>query len=236
MIEIQYELRLKTPTHVGAGYGFAGFLDSVVMRDGSGLIYIPGSSIKGKARATARRLADGLQGTSANLCDKAANCLLHEGKPCIVCRLFGSPQFPGTLYFDNIVLPDLYQKILRFMHKHKKPLLARQAMTQKRTHVMLSRRRRAALPDHLFTNELIRADLPLKGAVRGHLPHSQKAQTVKRDLALLRGALGLITHIGRARSRGLGYCDIHVVSFMIDGQSFTNAEYEQALQQLGEEA
>ena len=50
MIKLTYQIHFLTPVHVGTGYGFAGFLDSVVVRDGQGHIYLPGSSIKGKVR------------------------------------------------------------------------------------------------------------------------------------------------------------------------------------------
>lgn len=233
MIELAYEIQFKTPAHVGTGYGFAGFLDSVVVRDGQGHVYLPGSTIKGKTRAAARRLALGLQ-LDTPLCEAGTPCrLLSDHAPCPVCRLFGSPQFPGQLHFDNVQLPEDYRRLLEAMDQQD-PLTARRATTQRRTHVMLSRRRRAARPDHLFTNELIRHDLPLSGHIVGNvIDHEGVDTATDTDLALLWGALRLVTHLGRARSRGLGRCAISVTSLHIDGEPFTAANYAAALDDLG---
>lgn len=232
MIELTYEVRLKTPVHVGAGYGFAGFLDSVVVRDSRGHIYLPGSTVKGKVRAAARRLARALP-LGGQLCATGSPCGLARGAPCPVCRLFGSPHFPGRLYFDNVQLPDAYRKLLTEMHQQDR-LVARQAMTLRRTHVMLSRRRRAARPNHLFTNELTRSDLPLSGRVVGEVigRAGAAATELQDELALLWGAMRLVTHLGRARGRGQGHCAIAVTSLQVAGAALTAEDYAAALRQL----
>lgn len=233
MIELIYQLRFETPVHVGTGYGFASFLDSVVMRDRQGQVYLPGSSIKGKARAAARRLVHGLQ-VPTELCPAGTPCGRQKSEPCAVCRLFGSPQFPGQLFFDNVHLPDDYRRLLTEL-KEQDRLLARQATTQRRTHVMLSRQRRASRPDHLYTNELVQADLPLGGHISGQVVggQGQAVPASENDLALLWGALRLVTHLGRARSRGLGRCTIHVVQMQINGSTCQETDCGQMLQALG---
>jgi hypothetical protein len=147
-----------------------------------------------------------------------------------VCRLFGSPQYSGQLHFDNVELPDSYRELLAALAEDDR-LAARRAITGQRTYVMLSRRRRAARPDHLFTNELVWADLPLSGRIVGEVigRAGQSATVLGADLALLWGALSLVTHLGRARGRGLGRCAIEVSSFQVSGASFTAADYAAAL-------
>jgi CRISPR/Cas system CSM-associated protein Csm3 (group 7 of RAMP superfamily) len=235
MIELTYLVHFHTPVHVGTGYGFAGFLDSVVVRDGQGQVYLPGSTIKGKARAAARRLARGL-GLGSLLCPVGMPCGLVSGEPCPVCRLFGSPQFPGQLHFDNVQLPAHYRELLAQLAREDR-LTARRAVTESRTGVMLSRRRRAARPEHLFTYELVRTDLPLAGRIVGEVigREGQDAIALQDDLVLLWGALGLVTHLGRARGRGLGRCSIEVTSVEAAGQPFTAADYAAALCVLKEE-
>jgi CRISPR/Cas system CSM-associated protein Csm3 (group 7 of RAMP superfamily) len=232
MIELNYRIRFQSPVHVGAGYGFAGFLDSVVIRDGRGHVYIPGSTIKGKARAAGRRLAYGL-GLGPQLCPAGRPCGLARGAPCPICRLFGSPQFPGQLHFDNVQLSDAYRALLDELTQQD-PLAARQAVTERRANVMLSRRRRAARPDHLFTQELVRTDLSLSGQIVGEVVGREgwTAHDLRRDLALLWGALGLVTHLGRARGRGLGRCSIEVTSVEVSGHPFTAEDYASALHVL----
>lgn len=229
MIELTYQIRFKTPVHVGTGYGFAGFLDGVVVRDGQDHVYLPGSTIKGKTRAAARRLARGL-GLGLHLCPAGTPCGLARDAPCPVCRLFGSPQFPGQLHFDNVQLPETYRDLLDYLAEQDR-LAARRATTQRRTNVMLSRRRRAARPDHLFTNELVRCDLLLSSRIVGEVigREGQGAADLGGDLALLWGALRLVTHLGRARGRGLGRCAIEVESLQVAGEPFTEGDYAVAL-------
>jgi hypothetical protein len=151
--------------------------------------------------------------------------------------LFGSPQYPGQLYFDNVELSQIYRDLLTALGKEDR-LAARQAVAGRRTAVMLSRQRRAARPDHLFTNELVWASLPLTGRIVGEVISGagQDAQASRDDLALLWGALGLVTHLGRARSRGLGQCTVEVISFAVAGVPFTTADLAATLQMLGEGA
>jgi len=232
MIELIYHIHFYTPVHIGTGYGFAGFLDSVAIRDGQGHVYLPGSTVKGKARAAARRLAHGL-GLGSQICQADTPCGLARGAPCPVCRLFGSPQFPGQLHFDNVQLPEHYRKLLTALAE-RDPLAARRAVTKPRTGVMLSRRRRATRPEHLFTYELVRTDLPLSGRIVGEVIGREgwNGQDLREDLALLWSALKLVTHLGRARGRGLGRCFIEVTSVEVAGQPFTAADYASALRAL----
>lgn len=227
MIEITYQIHFKTPAHIGTGYGFAGFLDSVVVRDGSDTVYLPGSSIKGKTRAAARRLAHGL---GLAVCPVGIPCRLTTSEPCPVCRIFGSPHFPGGLHFDNVSLPDDYRRLLKTLREMDE-LGARQATTERRTYVMLSRRRRSARPDHLFSHELLRADVPLHGKIQGEIIGrvGQAAPAIAEDIVLLRGSLELITHLGRARARGLGWCEVEVESMRVAGLPVVDHDFQQGL-------
>lgn len=237
MIELDYRIYFDTPVHVGTGYGYAGFLDSVVLRDGQERPYVPGSTIKGKARAASRRLADSL-GLRGQLCSVGEPCGLQRRTPCPVCRLFGSPHFPGQLHFDNVLLSEAYRQILKSLAQESwERLEVRRGVTESRTSVMLSRRRRAAHPDHLFTYELLRADLPLSGRIVGEVIGRQRwsGRDLRADLALLWSALKLVTHLGKGRSRGLGRCSIEVVGIEVAGQPFTKDDYAVALQAFSEE-
>jgi CRISPR/Cas system CSM-associated protein Csm3 (group 7 of RAMP superfamily) len=170
---------------------------------------------------------------ASQLCQTGSPCSLRRSTPCPVCRRFGSPQFSGQLYFDNVELPDAYQTLLAEMRQQDQ-LAARQAMTLRRTHVMLSRRRRSARPNHLFSQEMIRADLPLSGCIVGEVTGRTGADTARlqEDLALLWGAIQLVTHLGRARGRGLGQCALVVTSLQVGGETFSGEAYATALRQL----
>ncbi|WP_437876884.1 RAMP superfamily CRISPR-associated protein [Sorangium sp. So ce513] len=56
-VEIMYAVDTTGPLHVGTGHGVAG-LHRAMLRDHNGLPYIPGSTIKGRARYAAIRICD----------------------------------------------------------------------------------------------------------------------------------------------------------------------------------
>jgi len=207
MIKIAYQLTFHAVSHIGTGEGFAGFLDSIVVRDSDAHVYVPGSSIKGKTRAAARRLAQSLHLYS---CPPDQPCP-PTADGCIICAIFGSSQRAGRFYFDNVQLPSLYKDLLADVHKYD-PVRSRELTTDRRTQVMLSRQRRSARPDHLFTSELMQPDLPLTGSIVGNIVGQGDDETVDipAEAALLWGALESITHMGKSRSRGWGRCSIGV--------------------------
>jgi CRISPR/Cas system CSM-associated protein Csm3 (group 7 of RAMP superfamily) len=227
VIEFAYQLSFHTVSHIGTGRGFAGFLDGIVMRDHDDNVYVPGSSIKGKTRAAARRLAHSL---GIHRCPPEHPCG-PAGAVCTICAIFGSPQIAGRFYFENVQLPTLYQDLLADVRKYD-PIRARNLTTDRRTQVMLSRRRRSAHPDHLFTFELMQPDLPLSGRIEGHLSSLADDQMLPREALLLWGALESITHMGKSRARGWGRCSLHAELFW-QGQPVDRRQYAEALRQLG---
>lgn len=56
-VEIAYTIETKGPLHIGTGHGAAG-LHRAMLRDHNGLPYVPGSTIKGRARYAAIRICD----------------------------------------------------------------------------------------------------------------------------------------------------------------------------------
>jgi len=72
---VKGDLVLQTAIHVGAGRIPARGTDSPIIRDGSGLPFIPGSSIKGAVRAAVERIVPNLDVAACGLYNKQTGCL-----------------------------------------------------------------------------------------------------------------------------------------------------------------
>lgn len=132
-ITIHGRLAFETAFHIGSGREGEMATDmGVLLEQGSGRPILPGSSLKGKFRATAERLA-GYLGLSACLLDtglSGVNCVTDEAyrrerhkefqnlqndkakldwlaeNICGVCALFGSPLHASRIFFSDGRLKD----------------------------------------------------------------------------------------------------------------------------------
>lgn len=229
MLEITYTLQLITSLRIGTGIGVAGYLDNTVTRDGRGLLVIPGSTLKGKARATFYRLADQLHGNLHPRASEPIGCLANQ-PPCIVCRVFGAPHWPDSIHFEPAVLHPELQALLEKLDEerlanHRAPLAAQRYGRQVRTNVALDRRQRTAMADHLFTWEAVDPEVSFYGRIT--TPEGKSLRTY--EIALLKAALGFITHLGGSRGRGLGRCTLTVNQVLVDGSEMSAEELDAVL-------
>jgi len=83
----------ETPLHIGAGREEFGATDNPIIRDISGMPYIPGSSLKGVIRNIVEQYlrSKGEYVCDVFISDEEREKLESEGKePCLVCRIFGN--------------------------------------------------------------------------------------------------------------------------------------------------
>lgn len=197
-LSLTYEIEMLTAFHIGTGYGLAGVVDERTVRAANGSVYVPGSSVKGRARYHLGLLAEAFD-------------FRHDGprcqRPnCPLCTLFGSPRREATLLFSDATLTEVWKEELRPFHEF-----------ESRYNVALSRRRGVALEKLLFSTEAGAAGLQFQGRIEGHLDDSGQTvamgeRAVPRNLVLLVAALRAITHLGGRKSRGLGRCRVEVNS------------------------
>ncbi|MEM3366223.1 MAG: CRISPR-associated RAMP protein Csx7 [Candidatus Methanomethyliaceae archaeon] len=88
-------LEAVTPIHIGSGKAEVEIqqVDMPVLTDTEGRPYIPGSSLKGRVRAEAERIARKLGKYVCNPPDVKTMCGSLKGDPedfCICCRIFGT--------------------------------------------------------------------------------------------------------------------------------------------------
>ena len=154
-----YTLCFRSPASVFSGLAVAGLVDLMVIRNHDGLPIIPGSSVKGRWRFFAERLA---RSKPDNILDSIKihpmnkpHCKAKD-KACTICRLFGNPSLPSLLWVGDAVLDHETAKYFRnLLGRNTNPVI--HPDTEIRPGVALSRRRRAALPGHLFFDEAVPA-------------------------------------------------------------------------------
>ncbi len=212
-ISLSLEITLETALHVGTGFGLAQLLDD---RTTCGphpyptyeatLPYIPGSSLKGRLRAHAERMA-------ASLALAQATLLIED--------LFGTARIPGRLVFPDAHLVEVDERMIARKDANLLPYLA----LEERTFVALSRQRRTAIDKRLARIEATSAGLRMETTLRGWLLPEQ----AQLALALLVLAAHTTTMIGGHKARGMGAVQIRASTCMIDEQVLSLAQLWEAL-------
>lgn len=199
--ELRFELVFRTPVGVFTGLGVAGLVDRVVIRDARGLPYIPGSTVKGRLRFFAERVLRSAP-------EKAGELRVHRtdrphcksfAHACTVCRLFGNPAIRARLRVGQAVLPAPTAVLFRrLLAADSNPVLHPDA--DLRPGVAVSRRRRSAVPDHLFFDETIPA-VTFEGRIR-------LAEGLRDDEITFLASVGrLVDALGSRKAAGRGRLD-----------------------------
>lgn len=176
---------------------------------------LPGSSVKGKLRHECERILTRL-GQKVCLAPRAdlmcPNAERVPEQPCPACRLFGHPgrqvDDASRLFFSDAIA-DLDGSAARFA-------------TRAQAGVSLSRRRRTAEDQRLYTIERGVEGLSYKGTISGYL----RDETARRQAALLIAALGSLVAVGGGKSRGAGWTKVEVTSVTLDGESLSAPQLE----------
>lgn len=195
-------VRLSSPMHIGTGAA-RGLVNRTIVRGRDGLVYVPGSTLKGKSRDACEALAD-LYGIG---CECQA---VEERRRCIVCRIFGGPGQPSGLRWHSANMSREWIEALGGRHGHP----ATFGQTTTRTQVQLSRLRGTAAEARLFTSEHAAADLTfdarpaLSGRCRLTRMQVVDDPDVYYELVLLFAGLKLVARLGGGKSRGAGECEI----------------------------
>lgn len=221
---LSYVIEFTTPFHIGSGYGLAGFVDATAVRHRDGNIYMPGASVKGRARYH----LTGLLGQPWD--HDLAPCLPDAVREdeiqtvCSICNLFGSSQIPPHLFFGDAALKaeaNLAGQAAKAassknMDEHERAALRRRSQVERRSQTSISRRRRVAKEELLFVTEIGQAGLSFRGLVEGVLPDQGRTVRLKdgtklpADLGWLMAALRAIEQLGGRKSRGLGHCIVTI--------------------------
>lgn len=162
---------------------------------------IPATSIEGWLRDNAERILQGLRQKACDASQPSAIC-----GECLVCRAFGHPRMKSPLRFEDTPLEG--------------------SLADNRTSVSLSRCRKTAYEERLFTTKVAWAqEFVVKGS--GFFEMAEKA---KDATALLWLASNLGFAIDASRSRGLGWLESESFSAQCNGVPVEIEELEKNCQ------
>jgi CRISPR/Cas system CSM-associated protein Csm3 (group 7 of RAMP superfamily) len=168
-------------------------------REGKNAV-IPATSIKGWLRENAEKV---LRGFGREVCDASQPATIC-GK-CLVCEIFGHPRKKSSLIFEDAILES--------------------SLIDNRTSVSLSRYRKTAYEERLFTTEVAWGrNFTVKGV--GFFETEEKA---KEAAAILWSAAKFGFAIGASRSRGLGWLELEDFNAQCNGVTVGTEELEQVL-------
>lgn len=203
MKERSYILKFRSPASVFSGLAVAGLVDRMIIRDHHGLPIIPGSSVKGRWRFFAERLArskpDNIMDSIKIHKDGESHCKAMD-KACTICRLFGNPTLTGLLWVGDAVLDgETAEYFSNLLGRNTNPVIHPDA--EIRPGVALSRHRRAALAGHLFFDETV-PPVTFTGRVMIH-----EAELKEDEEQFLIISARLVDRIGGRKSVGRGILD-----------------------------
>lgn len=217
MTELDVTVRFRSDLHIGSGLGRGREIDSAVLRDQNGVVYLPGSTVKGLARTALRTLlaSEPLKNLPAcagvpykkgeiaveelagrefrGLCGETEPEQTDRDPPCVLCRLFGATGRQAGVAFGNGYPDDSIPSSGGTSSR----VLARRAMRSRRTGT--------AEDKALFTEELAEAR-----TFRLTLEPTGEVELDDRDWLLLAAALRSIREMGGGRRRGHGACEVKV--------------------------
>lgn len=203
-LEVTLRFRLASGLHITGERARLGVDKGLVVDwyDGQTPL-VPATSIKGWLRAGAERA---LRGLGAQVCDGSSPSTLCG--ICPICRVFGHPRGRSPLRFENVKLEG--------------------ASRQEKVSVSLSRRRRTAYEERLFSTEVAWHKV-LETRIQGALGTQEEAQQAAAVLWL---AARMGYTVGAAGSRGLGWLEWDHFGATVDGQPVSAAVFPEILRVL----
>src|SRR6266699_2961868 len=239
LVKIEYTLTFATPFHFGTGIR-EGLIDRTVVRDESGYLYVPGSTLKGVLRERCEQLerfSENAQGTgtvqSPHNADAALLGLGH-GNPTMVTRIFGSQNRPGRLFFDD-AHQDQEDQAEEDKQKRLEKGRYKGLQVDVSTQVRMNRPTRTAVTGALYTSEYGTHDLAFQGVIQGWVECSAidagnntalQGVSPTYSLLLLLAGLHMLDAIGGNKSSGKGRCECHITGMKIN-------EYDVPMTTLG---
>ncbi len=212
-IDLTYTVQMAGSLAIYSGFP-RGIVDRTVVRGLDGLPYIPASTIKGRVRDMAEKLARAQGIPTCDGPDPKTMCPGKQATPgqfCLICRTFGAPGYSSRSGQTGLVWRDAHLlDSADSLPKENQDWLAHSLFYQ-RTQVQISRPRGVALAKHLFTSENTIENLVFQGRIRGWAEQDYiEGTNIPDTLVFLCAALKLLNFIGGSKSRGLGRCTVEI--------------------------
>ena len=235
-VEVSYNLIFTTPFHFGTGLR-VGLIDRTVVRDSSGHLYVPGSTIKGVLREECERLSrlyevldEEMYEFIASPHDTETAMRARQSAPTMITRIFGSQNSPGRLFFDNA--QQTREEIAQYESREGNRLIKGKynaAQTDLSTQVRLDRHTRTAVRGALYTSEFGIKNLIFEGTITGWLKCTpidgiEKGPTY--SLLLLLAGMHLFTQIGGNKSTGKGQCRCEITALTCGKETYAKEVWQ----------
>ena len=203
-LDLTYCITWHGRWHVGNGYQSTA-TDRLQRRlsDGS-TPFVPGAQVKGVLRHQCERLALmlDLEAVDPHVADEGHNQrLVDHFRPLqeselLIDRLFGSRYQGECLFVSNAV-----------------PTAQERNMTIVEARTAIDRVTGTVMDQHLFTTEVVQADVNLRGEIRARHPRrvlTQDADGFPYEYALLLAGISSVETLGGDKSVGLGRCEVGI--------------------------
>lgn len=195
-LQIEAKFGLVSGLHITGEQGKLWTDKALVVSWGDGKTpIVPATTIKGWLRESAERL---LRGWGQQVCDSSRPSEICG--TCLVCKVFGAPRRRSALRFSDAELHE--------------------GMTDVRMSVSLSRYRKAAYEERLFSTEVVWQKM-LTVRIEGWFTSLAEAQ---RTAALLYLAANAGFALGAARSRGLGWLKLEAFTVNVDSEKLSEED------------
>ena len=204
IIKLKLTIKFHSPFTIGSGFDIAGFVDSSTIKDGNNLIYIPASSIKGKIRSEFKKIIEGSNaGSVCNsiISNKTEICKHDINNSCVICRIFGSEMYEGSLIFEDAVMDTESREVLcRTENKRVIPVF----QSSSRTGIRINRLLRTAEKGALFNIEGANPAITFTSNIYG------SCHMMDEEYDYFKWTIENITHMGGNKARGMGRCKIKI--------------------------
>ncbi len=211
VIDAAYAIETRGPLHIGTGQGTAG-LQRAMLRDQHGLPYIPGSTVKGRARYATIRVCEWLNLPVSK--DSVADVRRPGSRPAngprakrdLPERIFGTAWSRCTLRFsDARADPPALDPASDDPGVHRRLRERAYGLREVRTGAARSRLLGTVSQARLYRSEVAPPGLVFRGAVRGYLEcHELDDQPVEALVLWLALHLMVEDGVGGNKSAGNG--------------------------------
>lgn len=205
-INLKLTITFSSPFMVGSGFGIAGLVDSSTVKDSDGIVYLPASSIKGKIKSEFKKNIESL--FTGSVCNSIMSgrtnvCQDKDIKnACVVCRIFGSEFYEGSLIFEDAVMDADTREILYKIENNKIIPVFQSSI---RSGTKINRFLKTTEEGALFSLEGVNPAIVLTSNINGSCYMSED------EYNYFKGTIKTITHLGGNKARGNGRCNIDIV-------------------------
>lgn len=199
--------------HVGTGRGLPGPVDATVVRDQSGLPFLPAKSLTGIWRDGCETLVHGLDAGQAGVWHRWLEYLFGSQPALDGSPGDGRPPRPAAVRIGPARLPaSLRDGIQRWGQDSLR-------LTFIKPGVCIDQRSGRAKDKHLRFVEMARRGLPLVAPVT--LTESGDSRLDEIAKALLAASVALVTAVGGKRRRGAGACEMRLFGLPVEQAATT---------------